>query len=64
MGEEIAGLVVTFACLILSAVFVALQQYFASIDDSPMVTLMCGMVMLCGGTTAGWWLFGKRKGGE
>lgn len=64
MSKEIADFVVTVAGCLLSAVFVALQQYFASIDDLPMMTLMCGMVMLCGGVVAGWWLFGKRKGGE
>lgn len=64
MGKEIADFVVTVAGCLLSAAFVALQQYFASIDDSPMMTLMCGMVMLCVGVMAGWRLFGKRKGGE
>jgi Na+-driven multidrug efflux pump len=47
-----------------SFVFLVLQIYFWGQGDSHMMTLMCGMCLLCVGLRAGWILAGKRRGGD
>lgn len=45
-------------------VFLALEIYFQGRGDSHMMTLMCGLCLLCGGVCAGWKLAGRKKGGD
>lgn len=47
-----------------SSVFLALQMCFWAQGDSHMMTLMCGMCLLCCGIGNGWSRAGKRKGGD
>lgn len=47
-----------------SGVFLVLQIYFWGQGDSHMVTLMCGLCLMCGGISWGWRLAEKRKGGD
>lgn len=47
-----------------SFVFLALQIYFWGQGDDHMVTLMCGLCVMCGGILWGWLLAGKSKQGR
>ena len=56
--------IVTVFMTFLSAVFLVLQMFFWGQGDSHMVTLMCGLCLMCCGVAAGWRIAGKRRGGD
>lgn len=57
--DVVDGLVFGFASFF-GFVFLALQVYFHCQGDSRMMTLMCGLCLLCGGICAGWKLANKK----
>lgn len=64
MQSDATETIVTVLMTFLSAVFLALQMFFWGQDDSHMMTLMCGLCLMCCGVAAGWRIAGKRRGGD
>lgn len=54
MKNEPLDTILTALMTFFSLVFLALLLYFYSEGDLHMVTLMCGLCLLCGGIGVGW----------
>lgn len=63
MKTEPLDTVITALMAFFALAFLALLMYFHGESDSHMVTLMCGLCLLCGGISAGWNL-ASRMGGD
>lgn len=63
MKDEIFDSIITAIFSFFAFIFLALQIYFHCQGNSHMMTLMCGLCLMCTGVCAGW-SRANKKGGD